>query len=114
MSGWNTLKYYEEESIDFYDDLATGYKLINENDLPKEFDRLFIQSWVEFPFRLITGIKINELQIESLINYSKENFEILNNLEDENTSIHIHRDGKNFESWFTDQKRMKTIRNIIE
>ncbi len=44
VSGWNTLKYYEEESIDFYDDLATGYKLINENDLPKEFARLFIQS----------------------------------------------------------------------
>ena len=113
-----TFKYFKNEfenssilSIQY--SLDSGYEIIDISELPKVCDKLVIDSFDEFPLRLLKGICMNVLHLSCFIDYTFESFEVLYNLEENNVSIHVHRDGKNFESWYMNEKRMMTIRNII-
>lgn len=108
-----TLKYaYNLYNWEESHQCVTSSSPISENEIESmKFEYLVLDSMEIFPLYVIKNCHIKELHLHSHIDMSDENFEILYEFEKNGTEIIFHREG--YEVWFTTEKRMKTIDDIM-
>lgn len=97
-----TLKNYEDYSVHFYDNLEAGYEILDEKNLPKEYDILSANSFEMFPIEILRGSNMNELPKYSHFTMNHENFEILNRFMESGVRINYER--TDYREWFRQKK----------